>query len=74
MNIKVIINEKWNWSNVGLSTLAGFAIGGSFGALNGLIMEERYQRQLDKGRVTSLQILKQQRCGIFGGMGIIMPI
>lgn len=41
--------QNWDWSKIGLSAISGIAIGGSLGAINGVITEGIYQKQLDKG-------------------------
>lgn len=42
-------STKWDWGQVGMSSLLGVAIGGAMGATNGAITEGIYQKQLEKG-------------------------
>ncbi len=41
--------RDWNWKEIALSALSGIAIGSTFGAINGAITEEIFEKQMDKG-------------------------
>ena len=47
--VKNGFTDSWSWKAVGNSVLLGIVYGGLFGATNGLITEEIYQRQLKDG-------------------------